>query len=423
MILTILTFTIQTSYRNNSFEKIGFLLYIAINFYSMLINFLYFISVIFLMLIHINNSNQIDVSARVQRIERVIMVLQDLTHKFFVGLTLIFYFWSNIPLKNCFIGACLIKNDHKYYLQIIPNKTEEILILSCLVVVAFLILSEKNLNILNFYSNYLKLNEEEKHEDAKINNLNNEENKNFQRNNSNCNNQAKDMQQNKKQIEGKSQENGKNDSIYVYHNMSNGNEYNNTNNKTLSNYQTNIGENDKLIEEKRESLIQDQAETLIITDNFNKGLKENIIFPQISNFHLKIGKCIENENFKNDVKENKICSRISNSSFLDDLKKIIVYEILYFLYTVIDTSIKYFKITKIIDYRYDDYCSIHDYNLIIKSIILFLFLGINRRNLNQWKQAFSGEVEIDDESVEKNVRDILEIKTDLLNKYINRKVL
>lgn len=343
LILAILTFIIQTSFRNNSFEKIGFIISIAVNYYSIITNFLYFISVIFLLIIHTNNNskNEIFSVSKISKFEKIINFYHDLIHKAFIILTIIFYFYFNIPLKNCFIGGCLIDNSLKYYLQILPNKIEDILILSCLIVVLFLYLSVKKINFFDVY--------------FKESPLNVQENTKFEL--------IKEEANDKIEINVPQEKN-------IYDSK------NNVMNNSSDKNNTELGNNDSL----------------------NKKMQNNLKY---SNYISK--------------------AKLTANSFWEDIKIIIVYEILYFMYTLFDSSIRYFKIIKIVDYRYDDYCSIHDYNLVIKSVILFLFLGINTKNISQWKQAFTGEVEIDDSDIEKKVNEILNTKSKIFNNYIKYK--
>lgn len=337
LILATLTFIIQTSYRNNSFEKIGFLISIVVNYYSILTNFVYFISVIYLLIIDTNRNckNQIFCISKISKFEKTVNFYHDLIHKIFIILTIALYFTFNIPLKNCFIGGCLIDNSLKYYILILPHKIEEILILSCLTVVFFLYLSVKRISFLNFFFKDNSINKLEKD----FTNINGKE----------TNTPIEiDVEQNDCII---------NTEIHI--------------NNLKNNYDDN--ENNKR--------------------DYNKNLNKN-------NSNLKF---------------------FTGNSIWDEIKIIIIYEILYFVYIFIDTSIRYFKIVKIVDYRFDDYCSIHDYNLVIKSVILFLFLGINSKNIDQWKQAFTGEVEIDDFDTERKVNEILITRSKIFNNYIKYK--
>ncbi len=77
------------------------------------------------------------------------------------------------------------------------------------------------------------------------------------------------------------------------------------------------------------------------------------------------------------------------------ISKVILYEIFYITICGIgkdrfykESLIKYCKIYYYNLYRFEDYCSIHDYMIIIKTFLLFFFLGVSSKNLEEWIKAF-----------------------------------
>lgn len=438
IILAILIFIIQTSYRNNAFEKIGFLIFTAVNYYSMVTNFLYFISVIFLLL---NKSDNIqDYSKAVIYYQEKVDLYHNIIQKLFIFATIILYFTINIPLKNCFIGSCLINNFHKYYILIIPNKIEVGLLILCFLIIFFFFLNQhkklfsdiwNKYFIFEKYDPYAKAQDlsHDKIEDGISINIDENTHKQTQdyqlpdkaKNSSfsvlcHCEN-IKTKQANEAATNIEDYIPPKND--VDYYNIHKDKAYTIAINSADENLKYNPSSIPPYLLEENEK----HYNSNVAKSHCEKALKESIckINPETGN---SIDKDKSNhQNRKNNIataennflintsfssraeKKNKFMSSLPN-----DFKIILIYEIIYFIYTVIDCCVRYIKIIKIVDYRFDDYCSIHDYNLIIKSFILFIFLGINTKNIQQWKKAFEGEENIDNEITEVHVNDILAMK-------------
>ena len=103
-------------------------------------------------------------------------------------------------------------------------------------------------------------------------------------------------------------------------------------------------------------------------------------------FTLIKGQTVENndfsENYKNiNSKNEKYIEEkmISNHVFNilknnSSLIRILIYEIIYFIYSSLDSYIKSYKINYLTNFRFEDFCSIHDYHIIIKAILLFFWI-------------------------------------------------
>jgi hypothetical protein len=103
---------------------------------------------------------------------------------------------------------------------------------------------------------------------------------------------------------------------------------------------------------------------------------------------------------------------VENCSF----PRILIYEIFYFLINSVDFMSRYYKIAYLNNYRYEDYCTIHDYHVIIKSVLILIFV-INFQDCREWGKAFK------DENMENNniEADILVNAIGLKNKLKNKK--
>lgn len=87
------------------------------------------------------------------------------------------------------------------------------------------------------------------------------------------------------------------------------------------------------------------------------------------------------------------CFIIFNNKPQNELKCVILYEFIYFLYNSVDLSTKYYKYLYLNNYRFDDYCSIHDFNIVINAVIMLLFIGTNRNDLREWTSAMREETD------------------------------
>ena len=187
-------------------------------------------------------------------------------------------------------------------------------------------------------------------------------------------------------------------------------------------------------------IIKNSQDGLLLAIRFDKSIFYLNLFMSVlflgllfSNFEIKfcfVGSCFINPSNKlyMQIFPNIIESSILilcfiyhlynflNKQLNNDLKKIVAYELIYFCYNTLDTFIRYMKM-KNRNYRYDDYCSIHDYCIIIKSFIFFIFFGLSSQNLSEWIKAFTDDK--DDNMVKDEINEISQIKNRLkLNRTI-----
>lgn len=140
-------------------------------------------------------------------------------------------------------------------------------------------------------------------------------------------------------------------------------------------------------------------------------------------FTLIKGQTVENndfsENYKNiNSKNEKYIEEkmISNHVFNilknnSSLIRILIYEIIYFIYSSLDSYIKSYKINYLTNFRFEDFCSIHDYHIIIKAILLFLFVGFNKSDFSEWRSAFQDKnLESENFEAEELINQINKIK-------------
>lgn len=95
-----------------------------------------------------------------------------------------------------------------------------------------------------------------------------------------------------------------------------------------------------------------------------------------------------------------------------DVRRVIIYEFFYMIYILADNYAVYQKVVKLEDYRFDDYCSIHDFKMVIKTIILFVVVGLDEKNFEEWQRAFKSEEE-DDKECEEMIEKIYQLNSQL----------
>lgn len=99
--------------------------------------------------------------------------------------------------------------------------------------------------------------------------------------------------------------------------------------------------------------------------------------------------CIFKQNDKEDMEPNvKLLSKFRENSALF---RIIVYEVCYFVINLANFLLKYYKMVKFSNFRYEDFCSVHDYHLVLKAVFIFLFFGTLVNDCKQWTIAFREE--------------------------------
>jgi hypothetical protein len=104
---------------------------------------------------------------------------------------------------------------------------------------------------------------------------------------------------------------------------------------------------------------------------------------------------------------NNYISSVINENY--SLWRVIIFEIIYFLFNTFDFAIKYYKIVFFTNFRYEDYASIHDYHLIIKSFLVFLIVGFNKNDIIKWASAFEDDtIEIEDKEAQEFLKRINE---------------
>jgi hypothetical protein len=137
---------------------------------------------------------------------------------------------------------------------------------------------------------------------------------------------------------------------------------------------------------------------------FKGQIRENNENPEnFRNLNLKNDKSLEEK-----IVSNHIFQILKNNS---SLGRIIIYEIVYFIYNSLDSYIKFYKINYLTNYRFEDYCSIHDYHIIIKAVLLFLFVGFNKSDFSEWKSAFQDNyLESENREAEELIDQINKIK-------------
>lgn len=120
-------------------------------------------------------------------------------------------------------------------------------------------------------------------------------------------------------------------------------------------------------------------------------------------------------NIQKEIKEKNI---IFNNIF-----KVLIFEISYFLLITFDAYLKYFKFKYFQLSRYEDYCSIHDYIIIIKSLLIFFILVATKNNLGVWKKAFyfyDDKIIEDSDKIENIVDEVFYLKSKIEN--MNNKI-
>ena len=45
------------------------------------------------------------------------------------------------------------------------------------------------------------------------------------------------------------------------------------------------------------------------------------------------------------------------------------------------------------NYRFDDYCSIHDFNIVINAFLMLIFIGTNKNDLLEWASVLRDETD------------------------------
>jgi len=116
LLLIILIYITHKTNKNLLFQRIGIAVMILLSYNNIFLNSLYFCSVIFLTKCKTNSE-----------IQKVIFIIQKVKAYFYFLLCLGFFrilYYSNMQIKNCFIGYCVVDRSQRYYLQIIPKKVE-----------------------------------------------------------------------------------------------------------------------------------------------------------------------------------------------------------------------------------------------------------------------------------------------------------
>lgn len=122
--------------------KIMFIIKASLEFYSSILNILFFISVIFYFFyVKLNKKNP----ENIQEFSNVIKIIWDFSIFLMIFLPFVYIIFFKIKLKYCFLGSCLLDADLNFHLQIIP-----FLIEAFILVLIFM-------NFFVFY--YLKINE------------------------------------------------------------------------------------------------------------------------------------------------------------------------------------------------------------------------------------------------------------------------
>jgi hypothetical protein len=114
--------------------------------------------------------------------------------------------------------------------------------------------------------------------------------------------------------------------------------------------------------------------------------------------------------FKNRNKSsgiNNYISSVINENY--SLWRVILFETVYFFFNTFDFVVKYYKLVYFTNFRYEDYASIHDYHLVIKSFLVFIIVGFNKNDISNWSLAFEDyALEIEDKEAQEYVKRINE---------------
>ena len=131
----------------------------------------------------------------------------------------------------------------------------------------------------------------------------------------------------------------------------------------------------------------------------------------------KGGSARKDENNQNAEQVNDNNQNIQLLKNNSSLTRIIFYEIFYFLYNSFDSYLKFYKVTYLNNYRFEDYCSIHDYHVIIKALLIFFFVGLNKSDCGEWFSAFKDyDLESEDKEAQDLVDQIHNFKLEKVNK-------
>ncbi len=101
----------------------------------------------------------------------------------------------------------------------------------------------------------------------------------------------------------------------------------------------------------------------------------------------------------------------------NSISKIFFLEIFYLAYTSFDFLTEYYKFFYFINFRYEDYSSLHDYYHIIVSFLFLFFIGLNRSDFGEWHKAFENDgLEKENREADNLVEMIFKLKLQLLKR-------
>jgi len=101
----------------------------------------------------------------------------------------------------------------------------------------------------------------------------------------------------------------------------------------------------------------------------------------------------------------------------NSINKIFFLEIFYLGYTSFDFITEYYKFFYFNNFRYEDYCSLHDYYHVIVSFLFLFFIGLNRSDFGEWHKAFENDkLESENREADNLVEMIIKVKLLLLKR-------
>jgi hypothetical protein len=138
MVLLILVFTIQSTNRNLLFERLGFVTFLVVDYYSSILNIIYMISAIYIM--------KVKVDKDLRTMKKVIKTVLNCLYILLISIMLYLYFIPQIQIKTCFLGSCLMNNSVKYFAQILPVQIECCIVFFLLLLYMGIFISNTNLS-------------------------------------------------------------------------------------------------------------------------------------------------------------------------------------------------------------------------------------------------------------------------------------